>query len=71
MRANGPERTVREVLAKFQDFAVLGYAGAGEVVDMGSSVRDLDIGSLVAYGGEGHWTRRSHRYDATACGACA
>ncbi|MEO8000063.1 MAG: bi-domain-containing oxidoreductase, partial [Gemmatimonadaceae bacterium] len=53
MRANGPERTVREVLAKFQDFAVLGYAGAGEVIDKHSSVRDLEIGSLVAYGGEG------------------
>jgi len=53
MRANGPERTVREVLAKFQDYAVLGYAGAGEVVDKHSSVRDLEIGSFVAYGGEG------------------
>lgn len=53
MRANGPERTVREVLAKFQDFAVLGYAGAGEVIDKHASVRDLEIGSLVAYGGEG------------------
>ena len=53
MRANGPERTVREVLAKFKDFAVLGYAGAGEVVDKHSTVRDLEIGSLVAYGGEG------------------
>ena len=53
MRANGPERTVREVLAKFKDYAVLGYAGAGEVVDKHATVRDLELGSFVAYGGEG------------------
>jgi predicted dehydrogenase/threonine dehydrogenase-like Zn-dependent dehydrogenase len=53
MRANGPGRTVREVLAKFSDYAVLGYAGAGEIIDMHPSVRDLEIGARVAYGGEG------------------
>ena len=29
MRANGPGRTVREVIAKFSDYAVLGYGRGG------------------------------------------
>ena len=32
MKANGPFRTMREVLAKFSDYAVLGYSGAGVIV---------------------------------------
>lgn len=53
MKANGPFRTVREVLAKFSDYAVLGYAGAGVVVGKHDAVTDLAIGDRVAYGGEG------------------
>ena len=53
MSGNGPERTIREVMAKFKDYAVLGYAGAGVVVGVHQSVRDLEIGARVSYGGEG------------------
>jgi predicted dehydrogenase/threonine dehydrogenase-like Zn-dependent dehydrogenase len=53
MKNEGPLRTTREVLAKLSEYAVLGYSGAGVVVDKHSSVRDLEIGDRVAYGGEG------------------
>jgi len=52
-RANGPVRTLSEVMAKFSEYAVLGYAGAGVIVGKHESVRDLEIGASVAYGGEG------------------
>lgn len=48
-----PMGTFREVRAKFSDYAVLGYSGAGIVVDKHPSVDDLVIGQRVAYGGEG------------------
>ena len=53
MRVNGPTRTISEVAAKFSDYAVLGYAGAGWVIDRHPSVTDLSIGDRVSYGGEG------------------
>ena len=53
MKANGPIRTAREVAAKFSDYAVLGYSGAGVVAGKHPSVTDLEIGDHVAYGGEG------------------
>lgn len=53
MKNEGPVRTTREVLAKLTEYAVLGYSGAGVVVDKHSSVPDLEIGDRVAYGGEG------------------
>ncbi len=49
----GPINTFREVQAKFSAYAVLGYAGAGVVVDRHPTVTDLAIGDRVAYGGEG------------------
>ncbi len=49
----GPVSTLREVQAKFSAYAVLGYAGAGVVVDRHPTVTDLNIGDRVAYGGEG------------------
>jgi predicted dehydrogenase len=52
-KANGPLRTLAEVRAKFSEYAVLGYSGAGIVVDKHPTVKDLDIGERVAYGGEG------------------
>jgi predicted dehydrogenase/threonine dehydrogenase-like Zn-dependent dehydrogenase len=51
--ANGPLSTLREVRAKFSDYAVLGYSGAGMIIDKHPSVTDLEIGDRVAYGGEG------------------
>jgi predicted dehydrogenase len=53
MKAEGPLRTIAEVKAKFSEYAVLGYSGAGVIVEKHSSVRDLEIGDRVAYGGEG------------------
>lgn len=53
MRNQGPLRALRELQAKFKEYAVLGYSGAGIVVDKHPSVTDLEVGDRVAYGGEG------------------
>jgi predicted dehydrogenase/threonine dehydrogenase-like Zn-dependent dehydrogenase len=53
MEASGPIRTLSEVRAKLREYAILGYAGAGVVVDKHSTVTDIEIGQRVAYGGEG------------------
>src|SRR6266404_819389 len=52
-KAVGPLRTISELRAKFGEYAVLGYSGAGTIVDKHATVGDLRIGDLVAYGGEG------------------
>jgi predicted dehydrogenase/threonine dehydrogenase-like Zn-dependent dehydrogenase len=53
MKVNGPLRTLAEVRAKFSEYAVLGYSGAGVIVGKHATVGDLQIGDRVAYGGEG------------------
>jgi predicted dehydrogenase/threonine dehydrogenase-like Zn-dependent dehydrogenase len=53
MKNEGPVRTTREVLAKLSEYAVLGYSGAGVVIDKHPGVLDFEIGDRVAYGGEG------------------
>jgi predicted dehydrogenase/threonine dehydrogenase-like Zn-dependent dehydrogenase len=53
MKKTDPISTLHEVRAKFNDYAVLGYSGAGIVVDRGDNVTDVSIGQRVAYGGEG------------------
>lgn len=53
MTVAGPARTIEEVRAKLKDYAVLGYSGAGVVAAVGDGVRDLEVGTRVAYGGEG------------------
>ena len=53
LKQNGPRRTIAEVLARFSDYAVLGYAGAGVVVACHPTVNDVMPGERVAYGGEG------------------
>jgi len=53
MKVNGPVRTFLEVKAKFSEYAVIGYSGAGIVADKHPTVTDLEIGQRVAYGGEG------------------
>ena len=53
MKAAGPVQTLAEVRAKLKEYAVLGYSGAGVVVDRHPTVADLDVGMRVAYGGEG------------------
>lgn len=52
-RTVGPLRTLSEVKAKFSEYAVLGYSGAGVVVQAHPTVDDLEPGRLVAFGGEG------------------
>ena len=53
MQSMGVGRTLAEVRAKFGEYAALGYAGAGLVVDKHATVRGLEVGDRVAYGGEG------------------
>ena len=53
MTVTNPMATLREVRAKFGEYAALGYSGAGVVVDKHPTVAGLEIGSRVAYGGEG------------------
>ncbi len=53
MKSAGPVRTVAEVRAKFSEYAVLGYSGAGVVAERHPTVTDLEPGDRVAYGGEG------------------
>ena len=53
MRKTDPISTVNEVRAKFKDYAVLGYSGAGIVIEKHEAVTDFAIGERVAYGGEG------------------
>jgi hypothetical protein len=52
-RTAGPVRTLAEVRAKFSEYAVLGYSGAGLVAAVHRTVTDLEPGQLVAFGGEG------------------
>lgn len=53
MKKTDPVATFNEIRAKFQDYAVLGYSGAGVIVEKDTKVTDLSIGQRVAYGGEG------------------
>lgn len=48
-----PIRTLAEVKAKFSEYAILGYSGAGLIAEKHPSVKDLEIGDRIAYGGEG------------------
>ena len=53
MMKTDPVSTFHEIRAKFKDYAVLGYSGAGIVIEKDDKVADLQIGQRVAYGGEG------------------
>ncbi len=53
LKGMGPGPTIAEVRAKFKEYAALGYAGAGIVVDRHPTVTGVSIGDHVAYGGEG------------------
>ncbi len=53
LKSQGPLSTYSEVMAKFSEYAVLGYAGAGLVVEKHATISDLEVGDRVAYGGEG------------------
>src|SRR5438105_933444 len=47
MKINHPIATLREVMAKFSEYAVLGYAGAGIVAAKHPTVSELEIGDRV------------------------
>jgi predicted dehydrogenase/threonine dehydrogenase-like Zn-dependent dehydrogenase len=54
MKREGPAATIRETRAKLRDeYAVIGYSGAGIVGEVHGSVADIQVGDRVAYGGEG------------------
>jgi predicted dehydrogenase len=53
LKVQGPINTFSEVRAKLKEYAVLGYAGAGVVVDKHPNVASFEVGDRVAYGGEG------------------
>ena len=54
MKLEGPAATIRETRAKLRDeYAVIGYSGAGIVGEIHGSVSDIQVGDRVAYGGEG------------------
>ena len=53
MKKTDPVATFNEVRAKFKDYAVLGYSGAGIIIEKDAQITDLKIGQRVAYGGEG------------------
>lgn len=53
VKSVGPTQTLQEVIAKFKEYSVLGYSGAGIVIDKHPAVTDFEIGDRVAYGGEG------------------
>jgi predicted dehydrogenase/threonine dehydrogenase-like Zn-dependent dehydrogenase len=53
VKSMGPISTIAEVRAKFEEYATLGYAGAGIVLERHQSVTEVAVGDRVAYGGEG------------------
>jgi predicted dehydrogenase len=53
LKVQGPMSTFAEVRAKLKEYAVLGYSGAGVIVDKHRTVTAFEIGDRVAYGGEG------------------
>jgi len=53
LKAMGPLATIAEVRAKFEEYATLGYAGAGVISERHPSVSEFKVGDRVAYGGEG------------------
>src|SRR5687767_13353741 len=53
LKSMGPLSTIAEVRAKFQEYATLGYAGAGVISERHATVTEFKIGDRVAYGGEG------------------
>ena len=53
VKSAGVVRTFAEVKAKFDEYAVLGYSGAGVVTEVHPTVTDIEPGQWVAFGGEG------------------
>ena len=53
-RKDGLRTTMGTVRTKLNDDLMLGYSGAGRIVELGSLVRNLRVGQLVATAGAGH-----------------
>ncbi len=53
VKTMGPLATLAEVRAKFEEYAALGYAGAGTISERHPTVAEFNVGDRVAYGGEG------------------
>lgn len=52
-RTEGLAATVQSVRGRLAEDMPLGYSAAGEVVDVGLAVSDIQVGQLVATGGAG------------------
>ena len=52
LKSQGPVNTYRAVMKKLDVYSPLGYSSVGEVIDMGSEVKGLHAGDLVACGGK-------------------
>ncbi len=55
-RKDGLRTTFTAVRTRLNEDLPLGYSGAGRIVELGSMVRDLSVGQLVATAGGGHAT---------------
>ena len=54
LQQQGPVQTYRAVMKKLDSYSPLGYSSAGTVLDVGSGVRALSVGDLVACAGAGY-----------------
>ena len=45
--------TIREALGKFQDRVIIGYSGAGIVIEKDPALDSFAVGDHIAYGGQG------------------
>lgn len=54
LKKQGPVQTYRAIMKKLDAYSPLGYSCAGEVIEVGSSIRDISVGDKVACGGAGY-----------------
>jgi predicted dehydrogenase/threonine dehydrogenase-like Zn-dependent dehydrogenase len=54
LRNKGPVQTYRAVMKKLDAYSPLGYSSAGEVIEVGSLIREISVGDKVACAGAGY-----------------
>lgn len=54
LKTQGPVQTYRAVMKKLDAYSPMGYSSAGEVIEIGSQVHDINIGHKVACAGVGY-----------------
>ncbi len=54
LRQKGPAQTYRSVKQRLEAYSPLGYSCAGEVIEVGKSVKEFQVENLVACGGGGY-----------------